>query len=98
MVTKVFGFRLDWMAGAVMCAAIAVGYAQSSSSGSSTQKKKPATTSSKSPATHHATTAHHAAGHGAATKRTSAKKGAGRGKVRRKHIESAPTALSRRLH
>jgi soluble lytic murein transglycosylase len=92
MVTKSFGIGWKMVAGALVCAAMTVGYAQSSSSGSSTQTK-PATTSSKSTATHHATTAHHTT-----TKKTAAKKGAGRGKVKRKHIESAPTALSKRLH
>jgi soluble lytic murein transglycosylase len=100
MVTKGFGFGWKAITGAMMCAAVAVGYAQSSSTTTSSQKKPAATasksagskTSSKTTA-HHTTTTHH----GAATKHTAAK-GAGRGKVKRKHIESAPTALSKRLH
>lgn len=101
MVSKGSRFQWQMVAGTVMCAAITVGYAQSTSTSSQTaQKKKPATTSSKGCCSssgkscpcgtaHHAATTHHAA-----AKKTSGK----RTKVRRKHIEVAPTAASRRLH
>ena len=82
--TKDSGFGWQWVTGAVLCVAITVGYAQSSST--TTQKKKPATTPSK-------TTTHHTKTHHTTSKRTSS-----RTKVRRKHIEVAPTAVSRRLH
>src|SRR6201996_4296686 len=84
----------QWGLTAVLCAAVAVGYAQSSST-TSAQKKKPATTSSKSASSKSSAskTTHHTATHHATSKRTSS-----RTKVRRKHLESAPTAVSRRLH
>ncbi|HEX5284689.1 MAG TPA: outer membrane protein assembly factor BamD, partial [Bryocella sp.] len=88
-----------------MISALAVGQAQSSSR---TTHKKKATTSSKSAprkttahhasTSHHASSTHHAKAHRVTSKRTSAKRHAGRGKVRRKHIEVAATAASRRLH
>src|ERR1700743_2814917 len=78
MVTKGSGFGWRWVAGAVLCAAVTVGYAQSSGTGA--QKKKPAAGSAKSSsskgstskpgsktAAHHATT-HHAKRTGSRTK------------------------------
>ena len=102
--TKGSGFRWGWIIGVVLCAAVTVGYAQSSSR--NTQKKKPATTSGKS-ASPKSTSSKRTSktiqgrsgkgsAHHATARRTSAKRG--RAKVRRKHLEVAATALSRRLH
>jgi soluble lytic murein transglycosylase len=81
-----FGWRV--LGVTALCAAVAVGQAQTQSSGTSTHKKTAATASSKKK---HGTTHH------AAVRHTGSKTKAGR-HVRRKHIEVAPTALSRRLH
>ncbi len=92
------GSGLKWMvAAAVMCATVMAGQAQSST----THRKKPASSGKSAPGktiAHHASTTHHGTVHGAESKRTSAKRHAGRGKVRRKHIQVAATAASRRLH
>lgn len=93
------GSGLKWLvAGTVMCTAITVGQAQRSS----THKKKPAAGAQKSAASktaHGRGAAHHGTTHhGAAARRTAAKKRTGRAKVRRKHIDVAETALSKRLH
>lgn len=93
------GSGLKWLvAGTVMCTAITVGQAQHSS----THKKKPAGGAQKSAASktaHGKGAAHHGTTHhGAAARRTAAKKRTGRAKVRRKHIDVAETALSKRLH
>jgi soluble lytic murein transglycosylase len=82
----------------VMCAAMVVGQAQTQSSQAPSTHKKTTGSSTKgksgsSRAKHSTTTTHHGTAH-----RTSAKKSSGGRHVRRKHIDVAPTALSRQLH
>ena len=100
VVTKDFGFGWQWVTCAVLCAAITVGHAQSSST--TTHKKKQAATSSQSaPAKSQAGSSKSSSGkvsaHHATTRHVSSKR-TRRTKVRRKHLEVAPTAVSRRLH
>lgn len=98
------GLGLKCLIAGTMCAAMVVGQAQSSTAHKKTTHKKTAAASSKSASgktsARHASTTHHATAthHRAAEKRTSTRRHAGRGKVRRKHVEVAATAASRRLH
>ena len=89
-----------FLAGALLCAAVAVGYAQSSSPSDKKTASKNSEAKSKSPSAssaHHAT-AQHATAHKGSARTKSASSRRPHTKVRRKHLEVAPTAESRRLH